>query len=104
MSRNVYVIELDSAVRNVRKFADANPGARLDKPCLYVGSTGLDPEERFAQHLAGYKAARFVKQFGVRLRPRYYAPYNPMTDDDARECEVELARRLRKRGFAVWQN
>jgi predicted GIY-YIG superfamily endonuclease len=104
MPRNVYVIELDPSIRSVRRFAEANPLARPDKPCLYVGCTALSPEERFAQHKAGYKAARFVEKFGVRLRPRYYAKYNPLDDEAARKLEVELARRLRKKGFAVWQN
>jgi hypothetical protein len=104
MPRNVYVIELAEEIRGVRRFADANPDARPDKPCLYVGSTGLDPEVRFEQHKSGYKASRYVKKYGVRLRPRYYSRYNPLDDEDARAFEIELARRLRKRGFAVWQN
>lgn len=104
MARNVYVIELDEEIRKNRRFADANPNARLDKPCLYVGSTARDPEERFAQHKRGFRAARFVRKYGLRLRPRYFRRHNPMTDAEARKFEVELARRLRKRGFAVWQN
>jgi hypothetical protein len=101
---NVYVIELKGTVRLVKKFALANPGARLDKPCLYVGLTGLPPEERFNQHMSGIKAAKYVKRYGIRLKPRYFQKYNPMTYDDAKKMEVELTRRLRNRGFAVWQN
>lgn len=100
----VYVVELDEAVRGDKKFADANPNARLDKPCLYVGLTGLTPEERFANHKAGKKASAYVKKFGVRLRPRYFEDLNPMTYEQAKAEEPALAERLRKRGFAVWQN
>ena len=103
-THSVYVIELDKAVRANRRFANANPECRADRPCLYVGLTGRSPEERFAQHKAGIKAARFVRAYGIRLRPRLYGHHNPMTYDDAQKMEVELARRLRKRGFAVWQN
>lgn len=58
-----YVIELHEAV-----------GERLSgSPAwVYVGETALTPEERFAQHLEGYKASRWVRRFGVRLRPDLY--------------------------------
>ena len=36
--------------------------------CLYIGVTGLTPEERFARHRAGTQAARLVHAHGVRLR------------------------------------
>lgn len=45
-NRNIYVIELDDAVRARRKFVAANPDCRLDKPCLYVGSTGGGTHQR----------------------------------------------------------
>jgi len=101
---SVYVIELDDAVRLEKKFQEKNPGARLDKPCLYVGMTGLTPEERFANHKAGKKSSLIVKKHGIRLRPRYFEDLNPMTYEEAKAEEPALAARLRKRGFAVWQN
>ena len=101
---NVYVIELDEKVRSVRRFAAANPNSRADRPCLYVGVTGLSPEKRFENHKNGIRAASYVKRFGIRLRPKFYARYNPMTYNEAARMERELANRLRKRGFAVWQN
>lgn len=100
---HVYVVELDPAVLADRSFASENPDRRADKPCLYVGMTGLSPEERFERHKRGIQASRIVKRFGVRLRPRLYKHFNPMTYADARAMETELARRLRRRGFAVWQ-
>jgi predicted GIY-YIG superfamily endonuclease len=68
----------------------------------YVGMTGLTPEERFANHKAGIKAAGVVKRFGVRLVPKLYAHLNPMRYQKAVEMEVTLADSLRKRGFQVF--
>ena len=36
---------------------------------VYVGMTGLDPDERFANHKAGHKASRWVRDFGTTLLP-----------------------------------
>lgn len=68
----------------------------------YVGMTGLAPEERFANHKAGRKAARVVRKFGVRLVPHLYAHLNPMTYARAKEMERHLADSLRKRGYQVF--
>jgi hypothetical protein len=90
----VYVIELDCAV-----------GERIDpsKPCVYVGQSANPPETRFQQHLDGYRASRYVRDHGVRLRPRLYERFNPLpTREDALEMEAELARRLRNRRYTVY--
>ena len=100
---NVYVIELDPVVLNIRRFLKANPERDITKPCVYVGMTGLTPEQRFAKHKAGIKANRFAQQFGLRLLPRLYAYANPMPYQAARDMEVELAIALREEGYAVWQ-
>ena len=68
----------------------------------YVGMTGLTPEERFANHKAGIKAAGVVRRFGERLVPRLYAHLNPMSYDDAVRMEGVLADSLRKRGYQVF--
>jgi predicted GIY-YIG superfamily endonuclease len=68
----------------------------------YVGMTGLTPEERFANHKAGIKAARVVRKFGVRLVPKLYAHLNPMPYEKAQRMEVALADSLRKRGYQVF--
>jgi predicted GIY-YIG superfamily endonuclease len=86
---NVYVVYL----RNPK--GDGRAG-------YYVGMTGLTPEERFANHKAGVKAAGVVKRFGVRLVPRLYAHLNPMPYEKAVRMEVALADSLRKRGFQVF--
>src|SRR5512147_2742310 len=72
------------------------------KAGFYVGMTGLSPEERFANHKAGHKAARIVKRCGERLVPRLYAHLNPMTRDEAEAAEPRLANDLRARGFLVY--
>ncbi len=101
---NVYVIRLDDAVLKVRRFALANPGHVAGKPCVYVGMTGLTPEERFANHKAGVRSCSIVKRFGEHLMPGYYVTLNPMPFDKAAEMEKRLAEELRRNGFAVWQN
>jgi len=58
---------------------------------------------RFDKHKAGIQANRFVQRFGLRLLPEIYEAYNPMTYDDARSMEVELAIDLREGGYGVWQ-
>ena len=68
----------------------------------YVGMTGLTLNERFANHLAGKKAAGVVRWFGERLVPKLYAHLNPMPYEQAVRMEVELAESLRKRGFQVF--
>ncbi len=111
---NIYVIELDSAVLEVKKFAGKNPNHDPRKPCVYVGSTVRTPEERFEQHKNGFKAARIVKKYGIRLRPRLYRNFNPVGcsgldggDDPCPEplrTERRRAAQLRKKGYWVWQN
>lgn len=100
---NVYVIELDGAVLNHRRFREANPNRDMLKPCVYVGCTGLSPEKRFAKHKAGIRANSYVQRYGLRLLPALYAYANPMPYDAARDMEVELAIALQEEGYAVWQ-
>jgi predicted GIY-YIG superfamily endonuclease len=100
---HVYVIELDPAVLNLARFRRSNPERDMLKPCVYVGMTGLTPEERFAKHKAGVRANRYVQRYGLRLLPKLYAYANPMPYAAAREMEVELAIALREAGYAVWQ-
>ncbi|MSQ54801.1 MAG: hypothetical protein EXR31_05475 [Betaproteobacteria bacterium] len=100
---NVYVIELDPVVLNSRRFLKANPERDMLKPCVYVGMTGLTPEERFRKHKAGIRANRYVELHGMRLLPGLYAYANPMPYEAARDMEVELAIALREEGYSVWQ-
>jgi predicted GIY-YIG superfamily endonuclease len=72
------------------------------KAGYYVGMTGLSPEERFANHKRGIKAARVVTRHGERLVPRLYAHLNPLSYAEAKLMEGWLADSLRKRGFRVY--
>lgn len=101
---NVYVIELDAAVLNVRRFRKQNPDHEPGKACVYVGMTGLDPTARFENHRRGHKSSALVKRFAMRLREDLYRGLNPMRYKDATKMERALAARLRDQGLAVWQN
>ena len=100
---SVYVVELSTDVLREPKFRKCNPDYDVAKPCVYVGMTGLSPDERFDKHKAGIKSNRFVKLYGRRLLPELYEIYNPMPYEGAREMEVELAIGLREQGYGVWQ-
>lgn len=100
---SVYVVGLDPKVLEVKKYRERNPGYVEGKPCVYVGMTGLSPDERFENHRRDHKANRFVRDFGKYLMRRKFKRLNPMTYEEARETEAELADRLRRKGYAVWQ-
>jgi hypothetical protein len=102
---SVYVIELRREVLEKKKVAGKNEARRDDKPCVYVGQTARTPQERFAQHLAGRRSSRIVREFGVRLRPKLYANVGPFeTRAEAERAEVAVTERLRRRGYSVWSN
>ena len=98
---HVYVVLLDPAVGRVRKVRAENPKRDLNKLCVYVGMTGLTPEERFANHKAGTKAAWVVKRYGLRLLPELYEHLNPMPYEAAAQMEKDLAEDLRRGGYTV---
>ena len=98
---NVYVVLLDPAVGKNRKVRAANPDRDRKKPCVYVGMTGLTPEERFANHKAGVKDAWVVKRYGIGLLPELYAHLNPMPFEAAAQMEMDLAEDLRRAGYTV---
>ena len=98
---NVYVVLLDPAVGKLRSVRAANPKRDRKKPCVYVGMSGLDPEERFANHKAGIKAASVVTRYGIRLLPELYAHLNPLPYEAAAQIEQDLAEDLRRSGYTV---
>ncbi|MEO6036563.1 MAG: hypothetical protein ABIQ35_15035 [Verrucomicrobiota bacterium] len=97
----VYVVLLDSKAASDPKLLRVNPKRDPAKPCLYVGMTGLSPEERFQNHKQGIKSARVVERFGLRLLPELYECFNPMPFVAAAAMERELAEDLRKVGYTV---
>jgi predicted GIY-YIG superfamily endonuclease len=105
MPYHIYVIELDKQVLFSKKFREKNPYLNPRRACYYVGQTTHDPMIRFQQHKMGYKANRFVKQYGLRLVPRKFKKYNPLKNrKDAEYMEQWLAEKLRKKGHGVWSN
>ena len=88
---NVYVVQLKGI-----------PGGTGND--VYVGMTGLTPEERYANHKRGYKAGKkIVTRYGVKLLPELYDHLNPMTRAEAERMEKEiLPRELTAKGFKVY--
>ena len=106
----VYIVDLEKAVLGLKKFKSRNPNYQEGKPCVYVGSTGIDVEERFRQHVCGTKSKKgkslsnkYAKKYGKRLR------YNDMniirprkTRASIERKEADVAMELQSRGWAVW--
>ena len=91
--KRVYVIELDRAA-----------GRRRDPriPWVYVGSSARSPEQRLAQHQRGYKSARLVKRFALRLRPDLYEDLEGFRGSKkACAAEKARARELARCGFVA---
>ena len=99
----IYVIRLSPEVRKAMRFQVANPSAREDAECLYVGMTACSAEERFAQHKRGYKACAFVRKYGLWLAPDLFPGSELLPLEDAKKLEVDHAESLRGQGYAVWQ-
>jgi hypothetical protein len=65
---------------------------------LYVGQTSRDPDWRFDQHKAGYKASGAVTRFGARLLPDLVDHLNPMKQWESLDLEAALADAFRAVG------
>ena len=98
---HVYVVLLEPAAGKLRRVQRANPARVPEQPCVYVGMTGLTPEERFANHKQGIKDAWLVKRYGVRLLPELFVHLNPMPFEAASQMEKDLAVDLRQQGYTV---
>jgi hypothetical protein len=112
MPYTLYVIELDPAVLQLKKFRDKNPDHRPDKRCVYVGMTSKTPEQRMFEHLTKARSkngnklystvvARYGKEDGL-IKRLYRNHQNIPTQKLAEAAEKRLAERLRKRGYGVW--
>jgi hypothetical protein len=98
---NVYVVLIDPAVAKIRKVLQVNPNRNREKPVVYVGLTGLAPEERFVNHKQGIKSSSLVRRYGLRLMPELYAHLNPMPYEAAAQMEKDLTEDLRRAGYTV---
>ena len=97
----MYVVLLAPAMGKLRKVRLLNPERNSRKPCVYVGLTGLTPEERFVNHQQGFKSSLYVKRYGLRLLPELYEHLNPMPYDAAVQMERDLTEDLRRAGYTV---
>ena len=98
---NVYIILLSKAALKDLSILRRNPARDPSKPAVYVGMTGLPVDHRFENHKNGYKSARLVRKYGVRLLPKLYEHLNPMPFEAALQMELELAEDLRAAGYTV---
>ena len=98
---NVYVVLLAAEAGNIRGVRADNPNRNPQKPCVYVGMTGLEPGKRFENHKQGIKSARIVQRYGIRLLPELYVHLNPMPYEAAAQMEKDLADDLRRAGYTV---
>ena len=100
---HVDVVELSKDVLFEAKFIKSNPNYVTGMPCVYVGMTGLDPDLRFDNHMAGIRANKFVTRYGLRLMTELFEHLNPMPYGDAQYMEVDLGIQLRVQGYGIWQ-
>jgi len=100
----VYVIRLNEAVLQMKRFQQANPNHVRGMGCYYVGMTTCTAEERFEQHQRGYKAAAFAKRFGVELAYELFPTQELLSLEAAKRIEIDHAVWLRGQGYAVWQH
>jgi hypothetical protein len=98
---NVYVVLLSKAALKDLSILRRNPARDRSKPAVYVGMTGLPVDHRFENHKNGYKSARLVRKYGVRLLPELFEHLNPMPYEHAVQMEKDLADDLRAQGYAV---
>lgn len=101
LHHNVYVILLSEAALKELSILRRNPERDPRKPAIYVGMTGLPVDHRFENHRNGYKSARWVRKYGVRLLPELYEYLNPMPYEHAVQMEKDLAADLRSQGYTV---
>jgi hypothetical protein len=98
---NVYVVLLSKSALKDLSILRRNPERDPSKPAVYVGMTGLPVDHRFENHRNGYKSARLVRKYGIRLLPELFEHLNPMPYEHAVQMEKDLADDLRAQGYAV---
>ena len=98
---HVYVVLLSEEAANLPELRATNPKRNPKLPCVYVGMSGLAPEERFQNHKQGIKASKVVQLYGVKLLPELYEVFNPMPFEAAVQMEADLAEDLRAQGYTV---
>jgi hypothetical protein len=64
--------------------------------------TGLPVDHRFENHKNGYKSARLVRKYGVRLVPEMYEYLNPMPYEHAVQMEKDLPTTYVSKAMPLW--
>src|SRR5436853_6507995 len=100
LHHNVYVVLLSRAALKDRSILQRNPERDPVKPAVYVGMTGLPVDHRFENHKNGYKSARLVRKYGVRLLPELYEHLKAIPYEYAVQMEKDLAVDLRAQCFS----
>ena len=98
---SVYVVLLSTRALKESSVSRLNPKRDPSKPVVYVGMTGLPVDHRFENHKNGYKSARLVRRYGLRLMPELYEHLNPMPFEAAAQMEKDLTEDLRNEGYTV---
>lgn len=98
---HVYIVLLKSDILEMEWILNINPNRKSSLPCIYVGMTGLTPEERFKNHKAGKQSSPYVQEYGICLLPNLYSHLNPMSYSEAKKVEKMLANKLRREGYTV---
>ncbi len=100
MPYSVYRVPLSNAVWNEKKFRDDNPNADPSKSgTSYIGTTGKPIKERFANHKAGIKHNKYVKEYGKTVELVSEHP----TWAEAHKKEIEVALDLKRQGIGIFQ-
>ena len=95
------MIRLNDEAGKDRSLLRRNPHRDPNKPCVYVGMTGLPIDHRFENHRNGYQSSRIVKRHGIQLMPELYEHLNPMPFEAAAQMEKDLTEDLRAEGYTV---
>jgi len=100
-SYHCYVVELKKAACSDRRAPCR--GACGDKVPVYVGQSAHEPRVRLEQHRSEVRASRWVRLYGLHLRPRLAGRIGELlTKEAALAAERALGEKLRKRGFCVY--
>ena len=102
---DVYAIELNKKVSNLKKFRSKNPLHLKSIGCVYIRQFTRAPSLRFEQHKEGYKSNSYARGYGIKLLPELYDRYNSIPRRrDAVYIGKMLGERLRLKGIGVWYN
>jgi hypothetical protein len=99
----LYAIRLDPSAVIDETIKDVNPNRGDYIDTIYVGSTGLTTDQRFANHLAMNFGSPVVRDYGIELIRDLCIRLNTTNSRVAEIAEAEYADELRRRGYWVYQ-